>query len=347
LQAQVIAARQREAGLQSQLASQQRRATDRSAAGDAVAGQIAQLETEADAERTLYRSLLAEANRAGTDLHPTEPPAHVLAFASPPAFGEGPRPLGVAALGLFGGLGLGACVVLLRRKRTPFADPADIRDDTGLDVLGVVPRCERQRGLGPAQVVIRDPSGPVAEALRALRANLRYRRGARPPRTVLFAAAVPGEGASSVAAAFARVAARDRFRVLLIECDLVKPSLARLLDAAPASGALDALAGREHSAARGGLDYLVGGGPEAEAGRLLESMSFTNLLAEATESYNLIVLDAQAVSAAPDALVLAHAADAALLVVKAHATPREDVQRAIGALLGVSRQPPAVVLNAA
>lgn len=360
LQQRLVAARQREAALQSQLASQQSRASERTA----VAAQLAQLTAATDAQRAAYRSL--ESEPAGTDDQlSSEPRVHVLSVASPPAYPTGPRPLPIAGLGLLGGLGLGGFVVLMRRRRSPFADAADIRDETGLEILSAVPDTAKSHAEGIAQAVILDPSGAAAEALRGLRAGLRYGRGALVPRTVLFAAAAPGEGASSLAAAFARVAAHDRLRVLLVECDLIEPSMARLLGTAPSSGTLDALAGREHwselvrrdpdsgldyllaSAARGGLDYLVGNSTDAETGRLLESMQFKTLIAEAAETYNLIVLDTRAVTAAPDALLLAHAADAVLLVVRANATPRDQVQQAVGTLAGVSRRPPAVVLNAA
>jgi succinoglycan biosynthesis transport protein ExoP len=355
--AQLLAARQREEALQSQLAAQQSTARER----EAVRSQLKQLESEADAERAIYRSLVEAEQTETAQRQAMQPAPRILRLAAAPASPSSLQPIHMTAFGLLAGFAFGGGIVLLRRKRERYADAAEIADEIGFEVLGAIPKT-RSTGIGVAESVVRDPSGRVAEAFRAMRTRLQSASRRPVPRTLLFAASVPGDGASSLAAAFARTAALDRLRVLLIECDLSKPSLAPLLNVMPSSGTVEALAGKEpwrelvRHDGESGVDYLLANPPNGldhltdeakpDPGRLLESMQFKNLIGEARESYNLIVLDSPAVSTARDALILAHAADAVLLVAKAKVTRRDHVRRAVAALAGVARHPPAIVLNA-
>lgn len=348
LSAQVQASRQREADIKGQLAAAQAKASQLAT----VQAELAQLQKDADARRALYQSLLVSAEQTSKG-SPQQVGSHIVSLATPPAFPSSPRPKLAAAFGMVAGFAFGGFIALLRRRpEGAFDDPEEIAAETGLETLATIPHMRHGRSALMPQVVANASSGPEAEALRLVRAKLR-RVGRGPmPRTLLFAASVPGEGASSIAAAFARLAALDGMRVLLIEGDLHNPSLSRLLEAAPNSGVIDTLLGYEHwrealgRDPQSGLEYLFADGGHEDAGRLLESMQLQNLLAEAKEDYNFVVLDAQAVSASPDAMVMAHVVDATVLVVAAGAN-RDEVRAAIDALAGASRRPPAIVLNEA
>lgn len=349
LSGQMQAARQREADLKGQLASAQTKASQLAT----VQADLAQLEKDADARRQLYQTLLvsAEQTRKGT---PQQVGSYVVSLATPPAAPSSPRPKLAAAFGMLAGFAFGGFIALLRREPVgAYSDPDEIAGETGLETLAVIPRIRHGRSTSLPQVVAKASSGPEAEALRTARAKLRFAGRGPIPRVLLFVAGVPGEGSSSVAAAFARLAALDGLRVLLVEGDLHDPSLSRLLDTEPNSGLIDTLLGYEHwrealgRDRQSGLEYLFADGSHEDAGRLLESMQLQSLLAEAKEEYNFIVLDAQPVSTSHDAMVLARVVDAVALVVAAGTTSRQDVHAAIEALAGASRRPPAIVLNQA
>ena len=101
-------------------------------------------------------------------------------------------------------------------------------------------------GVSLAERVAANPSGPEAEALRSLRTRLRFAGRGSVPRSVLFASSLAGEGAAEFTAAFARVAAIDGLRVLLLEGDLQEPSLAHILKVPSSNGLIDTLQGSEH-----------------------------------------------------------------------------------------------------
>jgi uncharacterized protein involved in exopolysaccharide biosynthesis/Mrp family chromosome partitioning ATPase len=350
LHAQVAAARQREDGLRRQLATAQAKASGLAT----VQAKLQQYQKDADAERTLYQSLLISADQtqsggrgvAGVD-------ARVVSLATPPAFPSSPRPKFAGVVGLTGGLAFGGFLTLLRRRTHGVVrDADDLAAETGGRPVMVIPRQSLRGSLASiAALVAEQPSGPLAEALRLLRAQLRAIGRGGMPRTLLFVAIAGREGSSSVAAAFARLAALDGLRTLLIEGDLETPSLAALLDMPPSSGLVDALSGREHwmevvrRDPRSPLDCLLVGAAEPGATRLLQTTHLQNLLAEAREEYNLVVLDVAPVGASTHALSLASGVDALVLVLAAGATTPAQLHDALAAIAPTDARPLALVLN--
>ncbi|HVB69221.1 MAG TPA: polysaccharide biosynthesis tyrosine autokinase [Acetobacteraceae bacterium] len=352
LHAQVEAAQQREDGLRQQLAAAQAKASRLAT----VQAKLQQYQKDADAERTLYQSLLISADQTQSGGHGVSGvDARVVSLATPPAFPSSPRPKFAGALGLVSGLAFGGFLTLLRRRTHDVVlDPEDLAAETGGRPVTVIPRQSLRGAIGSlAGLVAEQPSGAVAEALRLLRTQLRaVGRGAM-PRTLLFVSISGGEGSSSVAAAFARLAALDGLRTLLIEGDLETPSLAVLLDAPPSNGLADALAGRDHwmevirRDPLSMLDCLLVSGSEAGAARLLQTTHLPNLLAEAKEEYNLVVLDVAPVGVSTNAFSLATGVDAIVLVLAAGATTPADLHDALGAIARAGARPLVLVLNKA
>jgi Mrp family chromosome partitioning ATPase len=95
------------------------------------------------------------------------------------------------------------------------------------------------------------------------------------------------------------------------------------------------------------LHVLLGDQPQEASYRLLDRHQLQNLLRDAAEEYRLIVLDAPAIAAAPDALLLARHADAVCLVVAAGATGEAAVRDAVDRLRLASTAQVAAVLNRA
>jgi capsular exopolysaccharide synthesis family protein len=259
-------------------------------------------------------------------------------------------------IGMLLGLCLGGLVtVVSRRQRGAFRDLADLAEETRLPVVAAVPRSPGWRSQNSLLArITAEPRGMEAEVLRGLRAQMRFVTPQAAPRSVAFAASAAGESASNVAGAFARVAALDGLRVLLIEGDLQRPSLAAALGAPADSNGL--LAALSQSAPWGDsvtrddvtpLDLLLVTEPPPNARQLLESVRFQQLLADACEDYNLVVVNAPTVTLSAEAMVLAHCVDATVLVVEAGVTPRDRVKAAVERLLVASNGLTAAVLNRA
>jgi capsular exopolysaccharide synthesis family protein len=144
-----------------------------------------------------------------------------------------------------------------------------------------------------------------------------------------------GEGRTTTAANLALTAAQDGRATVLVEADLRRPSLARLLGLAPRPGVADVLAGRAElgqATARLGPLAVVAAGEDRDGGALLRTAAAAALLDQLRAAHELVVLDAPPALAFADGDRLAGDADAALLVVRAGTTPRQVVALALEAL---------------
>lgn len=349
---QTQSAREREADLKRQLEQVRGEATRLSG----TQAELLQLEKESDTRRAVYQNFLQLVEQSAAE--PRDPQVigvQIVSGAVPPNEPSAPRPALAGGIGLLLGLSLGALVsVAGRQQRGPFRDLEDLAQETRLPVLAAVPRLSGWRGQASLLArITAEPRGLEAEVLRGLRAQLRFIAPQAAPRSVAFAASGPGESAASLAGAFARVAALDGLRVLLIEGDLQRPSLAALLGVPDSNGLLSAVsqsAPWNESVARDAatpLDLLLVSEPPPNARQVLESVRFQQLLADACEEYNLVVVNAPSVTLAAEAMVLAHCVDATVLVVEANVTPRDRVKAAAERLLVASNGLTAAVLNGA
>jgi polysaccharide biosynthesis transport protein len=212
--------------------------------------------------RTTLRSQLSQLSAlAGSQTGDVQ----VVQTASIPSAPSSPRTKLNIAAGAVLGLILGiALALLVHRLDRRVESPTELGDAYGLPVLGVVPRT-RQLALanrGVAQRLrlanaARPPNtngtrstthlvlpASAADAFRAVRTRLRYAHPDRDIRSVLVTSASRGEGKSTVAWQLARVVAMQRNRrVLVLECDLRRPILARAHGLSPAPGLVEVLSG--------------------------------------------------------------------------------------------------------
>jgi len=349
LGAQADSAKAREADLQRQLAASQKIAGGLAA----VQSELQQLERDADARRSVLQTLLqGEAQTAARKVGSEQSGVRLVSMAVPPVSPSAPKPKIAAILGMMSGFAFGGLVSLAwGRRGSNLMKPEEMRKATGLAPLAVVPRPAGRAPL--ARRVAEDPSGPEAEALRSLRTRLRFSGRGSAPRSVLFVSSAAAEGAAEVAAAFARVAAIDGVRILLLEGNLRDPSLAKVLEVPQNNGLVETLQGREHwqeqvqQDSRTTLDHLLVAQAHPAASQLLDSMQLQNLVAEARDEYNLIVMDSQPIGNASQTMVLANIVDTVILVVGARRAKQGVVRDAVRTLTAASRSPVVMALNMA
>jgi protein-tyrosine kinase len=202
-----------------------------------------------------------------------------------------------------------------------------------------------------AKLVIDQKDNLLVEQFRRLAAVLHHSQQQRQTRIVMIASAVPAEGKSLTATNLALTLSRsyDK-RVLLIDTDLRRPTLHTLFNVSNAVGLRTAL----HDPRQGRLPVLqVGekmwllpaGHPDPNPTGLVTSLAMKQLIADAAEQFDWIILDTPPVGLMPDANLLAAMVDAAFVVVNAGKTPYPLVQKAVEAI-GVDRVL-GVVLNRA
>jgi len=190
-------------------------------------------------------------------------------------------------------------------------------------------------GPEPRLVAIAAPDSPAAEQYRVLYQRIIRLAVRRPVRVVAVTSAGRREGRTTTATNLALTAAQEGRPTVLVEADLRRPTLARLLGLAPRAGVADVLAGRAElgqAIGRVGPLAVLVAGEDRDPSALVRGPAAAALLDQLRAAYELVVLDAPPALAFADGDRLSGDADAALLVVRAGATPRQVVRLALESL---------------
>ena len=184
----------------------------------------------------------------------------------------------------------------------------------------------------PALAMLSQPTSPAAEAFRALRANLKFAGGDRPPRVILLADTGTGEGRASVVANLAVALAQAGDPTLLIDADLRQPRQHAIFGVQNVAGVSTFLRGEGDAlplmaTAVPDLSLLPAGPAPSNPAELLAAARCVTMLARAREAATFVIIDAPPISAVADALALAAAVDGVLLIVRAGKTRRPTAQR--------------------
>lgn len=178
---------------------------------------------------------------------------------------------------------------------------------------------------------------PVVEEYRRLGALIHHMQVERGVRVVMVTSAVAGEGKTLTATNLALVLSNSYGRqVLLIDADLRRPTLHQVFNTVSLSGLGDILSGTGEVPPlvqiTPKLTLLTAGRPNADPLGGLTSGRMRQLLQEARETFDFVIIDTPPVGLLTDANLLASMVDVALLVVRAVSTPYDLVKRAADAI---------------
>jgi capsular exopolysaccharide synthesis family protein len=199
------------------------------------------------------------------------------------------------------------------------------------------------------------PKSPISEAFRALRTNLEFRSLDKPLKSLVVTSSLPEEGKSTVAANLAIAMAQAGKRVILVDTDLRRPSLAKLFSLDAARGFTTVLLNRED---RGRaldevlqptmvpqLRVLTSGPLPPNPAELLASESMIALLRDLEARADLVIFDSPPLGPLTDAVVLSARVSGTLLVVRASSTRRTLVTNSINMVRKVNGTVLGTVLN--
>ncbi len=201
-------------------------------------------------------------------------------------------------------------------------------------------------------ITLTNPRSPVSEAYRTLRTNLEFFSLDEPVRTLVVTSPGAKDGKSTVLANLAVALAQGGKRVILVDCDLRRPTQHTMFGLDNATGLttmmLDEAAQSKpplRETPVDGLRVLTAGPLPPNPAELLGSRRMKETLAALLKKADVLLFDAPPVLAVTDALVLAVRTDGVLLVVKAGGTTREHVQQAKERLERVNARIVGAVLN--
>jgi succinoglycan biosynthesis transport protein ExoP len=193
-------------------------------------------------------------------------------------------------------------------------------------------------GRMPILEALKDPSSVVGEELRLLRSRVTDLCRQRKISCLAMTSALPGEGKSTLSVGLAAALARQPGkRILLIEGDLRRPSLATMLGLSPATGLSEWLHGQiDHVPVRfvdpGGFRLLVAGQTPLERPEILGSPRMDALLRAARGLFDYVVLDAMPLVPVADSTLLKDLVDGFLLVVRYRLTPKNAIREGLAKL---------------
>lgn len=196
------------------------------------------------------------------------------------------------------------------------------------------------------------PKSPVSEAYRALRTNILFTAPDNPKKTILVTSTGPQEGKSTSVANLAITFAQAGTKTLLIDADLRRPMLHKLFQVDKQPGLTNALVSREALedlttpvAAVPDLSLLTCGVNPPNPAELLGSARMKEVLDEARQIYDMILIDTPPVIAVTDPSVLARFVDGVVVVVKTASTQRSAAMMAAEQLRRVGAPVLGVLLN--
>jgi polysaccharide biosynthesis transport protein len=347
-EAEVRAAQARVNALEEDLAQAQTRAE----IGAEAQIPLNAMERDAEASRNLLQSVLGRLQETVQQAAVERPDARELSRALPPVDPSFPRARPMLAAAAAFGLLFGLLVVyLLEISDTSLRSGEDARALFDLPCLALVPEITR-RALGHVAIeeyVCWKPLTPFAEQIRALRASLWL--GAARPGILAVTAARPSEGKTTLTVSLGRSAALSGERVVVIDCDIRRPTLARLLDAPTGPGLAECLRGAAtleeilRKDPLTGMAYIPAGTAEADTLALFMSERMGQMLRSLREDYELVLMDAPPAHAMADTRAIAQVADATLFCVRWRLTPRAVVASALELLEAADARVGGIVLT--
>lgn len=199
-------------------------------------------------------------------------------------------------------------------------------------------------------VLEKQPKSVEAESYRILRTNIMYSSFDKKIKRILVTSSEPGEGKSTTSGNLALAFAQDEKKVILIDCDLRKPSLHKKFRISNNRGLSDVIIDRDKlnkciQKRTEYLDILTAGKIPPNPSEMLGSQAMSSLLDELSNVYDVIILDSPPVLAVTDAQILSTKSDGAILVVRAEKTKKDTVMAAKGVLDKVNANILGTVLN--
>jgi capsular exopolysaccharide synthesis family protein len=311
---------------------------------------LAELQLAADATQSIYKSLIeqeyqiavAEAMTA-SDLKGVEP-------AKAPDKPSAPKLLVYIVLG--GVLGVGAglgLVFLFEYVDDSFRHPDDLREVWPLPVLGLVPR---YRLKGTSIIAGLLPTDPLFESYRSIRNGIAFAGVDQRIDVITVTSSAPGEGKSTFVTNLAVCLANDGQRVVVVDCDLRRPTQHRAFPTIGNSVGVSSVLAQSNSLAEAlqdtpvaNLKLLTSGPIPSNPGKLVESLRLRQMLTELSRMFDVVLVDAPPVLAVSDALSLSRASRGTIVVIEAESTTRRMLTDVRTQMENASIEPIGVVFN--
>jgi succinoglycan biosynthesis transport protein ExoP len=342
---------------------------------------VRELNTSAKGYRSLYESFLQRYMGSVQQSSFPATEARVISPATAPQKKSKPNAKLILALGMFGGIALGAGFGLAREmKDRGFRTTTQIEQKLHLPCLSVVPLLKHrkvrkitrtsalaagQAGKTPGQRMLSKgsgtcwaaaamPSSRFAESIRSIRFAIDLDPTKTPSKVVGLTSTLPNEGKSTIAASLAQLLASSGKRVIVVDCDLRNPSLSADLTPAVDAGITDILSGTRSledtiwTDTATGLDFLPGKRAAlSSTSDILCTNEIKKLFAQLRATYDYVIVDLPPLAPIVDVRATTALIDSFILVVEWGRTTSDVVEHALNTAPNVYDSLLGTVLNKA
>ncbi len=332
------------------------------------------LKREADADKHLYEELIRKIKEAGINAGFQNSLIRITDPARPGAKPVYPSiPLNLLLAFLLSAMAAVGTAVLSDLLDKTIRDPEQVARTLHADVVGSLPLMKNRSaalmdGRAPVARTLngaastgsaksaskkeeeRDLSG-FGESIRTLRNSILLTNFDRRYRSLLVTSAAPGEGKTTTSAHLAAAHAEQGKRTLLVDGDLRRPSVHRNFNLSSTRGLSNALLGeiswRDAVVEAEGIPglFILPAGPPSRRASDLIGRGLSELLAEASVDFDLVMLDAPPLLGFAEPLQMATAVDGVIVVAKAGQTSRKSVATVLATLNRLRATVVGVVLN--
>jgi polysaccharide biosynthesis transport protein len=288
---------------------------------------LARLEREVASNRQLYDLFTQRAKETNTGDVPSAI-ARVIDAAMLPKSPYGPNKRNIVGIAMLVALAIAVAIALLLEQLDITVKTShEVESKLEVKAVGILPRMRLAPGVSVERMFIDDNQSAFAEGIRSIRSDLMLSGIDSPQKVVLLTSSLPEEGKTTVACNLAFAFSQVK-KTLLVEADMRRPKIARVLG------------GQEH---RAGLSELVAGSAPLDecvypadnsnlwvlqSGRvplnpleLISSHRFSEVMETLKKAFDVIIIDSPPMQLVSDALVLSQYATSVLYVVKADSTP--------------------------
>jgi polysaccharide biosynthesis transport protein len=270
----------------------------------------------------------------------------------------GPSMFKFLGLGAFFGISafLGLAYLLELADRS-YRGPEEVANDLGVPILGHIQlsnltrKDRKDEKVDLSMVTFHKPKSTAAEAFRGVRTAVYFGNHSGNLKVIQVTSPVPGDGKSTVAANLASTIAQSGRKTLLLDGDMRRPRLAKLLGAREDIGLTNIMAGKmtieeaTQSTSIPNLDILTCGRRPGNPAELLLSDSFFEIIRELREKYDFIIMDTPPLLAVSDPANAAATVDAVILTLRLRRNLKPLASRAAQMLQAVNANLLGVVIN--
>jgi len=303
---------------------------------------LREMERTAQVNKSLFEDFLQRSKLTQEQATFEVRDARIITPALPPNIPTSPNKTRVMSMAVMIGLFLGITAALAKEMlNSGFITPKQIEDMLGLPLLtsvstvGANDLTVEGKIVGIPQYVVLKPLSRYSECFRALRSGIQMTDVDNPPKVVQVTSSVPSEGKTTIALSLAASAASSGGKVLIIDCDLRRPSGTKLLGMDREMGLVDVLLGTVpiQEAMRFNEQtrfWMLGAGSKTQnPADLLSSDRMKALVSTFRASFDFIVIDTPPAGPVIDPVIVSHIVDKVIYVVRWASTARELVERVI------------------